>query len=64
MFHLGRLIREKLAGSEEEMDRPILDLTWDYPTSGELAEPSAEAVLREINGTGARRRRCSPAMRN
>ena len=52
MFHLGELIREKLKGSEEEMDRPILDLTWDYPTAGALREPSAEAVLREINGTG------------
>ena len=52
MFHLGRLIRERLAGSEEEMDRPILDLVWDYPTAGALREPSAEAVLREINGTG------------
>ncbi|MHB8240497.1 MAG: formate dehydrogenase, partial [Solirubrobacteraceae bacterium] len=52
MFHLGRLIRERLAGSEDEMDRPILDLAWDYPTSGPLQEPSADAVLREINGTG------------
>jgi formate dehydrogenase major subunit len=51
-FHLGRLIREKLAGSREEMDRPILDLVWDYPTAGARHEPSADAVLREINGTG------------
>ena len=34
MYHLGRLIREKLAGSTDEMDRPVLDLTWDYPTDG------------------------------
>lgn len=52
-YHLGRKIREKLAGSTDEMDRPILDLTWDYPTSGEIAEPDAEAVLAEINGWGA-----------
>jgi formate dehydrogenase major subunit len=52
MFHLGRLIREKLAGSSEAIDRPILDLTWDYPTAGPLHEPSAEAVLQEINGAG------------
>jgi formate dehydrogenase major subunit len=51
-YHLGRLIREKLAGSADEIDRPVLDLQWDYPTAGEIAEPSAEAVLREINGTG------------
>jgi formate dehydrogenase major subunit len=49
-YHLGRKIREKLAGSADEMDRPVLDLTWDYPVSGPLDEPSAEAVLREVNG--------------
>jgi formate dehydrogenase major subunit len=49
-YHLGRKIREKLAGSTDERDRPVLDLTWDYPTQGSLAEPSAEAVLAEING--------------
>jgi len=51
-FHLGRLIKEKLAGSTDERDRPLLDLVWDYPTHGPTAEPSAEAVLREINGVG------------
>jgi formate dehydrogenase major subunit len=53
MYHLGRRIREKLASSADEMDRPVLDLTWDYPTRGPLAEPSAEAVLAEINGRDA-----------
>ncbi|MCW2945269.1 MAG: formate dehydrogenase alpha subunit, partial [Actinoallomurus sp.] len=52
-YHLGRLIRAKLAGSDDEMDRPILDLTWDYPTEGAQGEPSAEAVLAEINGWDA-----------
>jgi formate dehydrogenase major subunit len=52
-YHLGRLIRAKLAGSADEMDRPILDLTWDYPTKGSIAEPDAEAVLAEINGHDA-----------
>ena len=52
MYHLGRRIREKLAGSSDEIDRPILELVWDYPTAGPLDEPSAEAVLREINGRG------------
>ena len=50
MFHLGRRIRQKLAGSTDPRDRPILDLTWDYPTKGPLAEPDAEAVIAEING--------------
>jgi formate dehydrogenase major subunit len=35
------------------MDRPVLDLTWDYPTEGSIVEPSAEAVLAEINGRDA-----------
>jgi formate dehydrogenase major subunit len=52
-YHLGRRIRAKLAGSEDPKDRPILDLAWVYPTAGHLEEPSAEAVLREINGWGA-----------
>jgi formate dehydrogenase major subunit len=51
-YHLGRLVREKLAASEDPKDRPIQQLAWDYPTIGERAEPSAEAVLREINGWG------------
>ena len=51
-FHLGQLIREKLAGSTDPRDRPVLDLTWSYPTHGPLREPSADAVLREISGTG------------
>lgn len=53
IYHLGQRVRALLAGSEDEMDRPVLDLTWDYPTSGPTAEPSAESVLREINGHGA-----------
>lgn len=52
-FHLGRIIREKLAGSTDPMDRPVTDLAWDYPTKGASAEPDAEAVLAEINGRDA-----------
>lgn len=51
-YHLGRIIREKLAGSTDPRDRPLLDLTWDYPTEGPQAEPSADDVLAEINGHG------------
>ena len=53
MYHLGRRIRAKLAGSTDPMDRPILDLTWDYPVDGPLEEPVAAAVLAEINGRRA-----------
>jgi formate dehydrogenase major subunit len=52
-YHLGRRIREKLASSADEMNRPLLDLTWDYPVKGPLAEPDADAVLAEINGWDA-----------
>ena len=51
-YHLGRIIRAKLAGSADERDRPLLDLAWDYPTTGATDDPSADAVLREINGSG------------
>ncbi|MDR7273951.1 formate dehydrogenase major subunit [Catenuloplanes atrovinosus] len=49
-YHLGRMIRERLAGSELPRDRAVLDLAWDYPEHGAHREPSAEDVLKEING--------------
>jgi len=51
-YHLGRLIREKLAGSDDPRDLPVRDLAWGYPELGADREPDAEAVLREIGGTG------------
>lgn len=48
-YELGKRIRERLADSTDPRDRPLLDLTWDYPVD-EHGEPDAEAVLREING--------------
>ena len=49
-YHLGRIIREKLAASTDERDAPLRNLAWDYPTEGPSAEPSADAVLAEISG--------------
>jgi formate dehydrogenase major subunit len=49
-FHLGRIIKEKLAASDDPRDQIVKDLTWDYPLQGVHREPSAEAVLAEING--------------
>jgi formate dehydrogenase major subunit len=49
-------ILRDLGHSAEEMDRPILDLTWDYPVKGDIEEPDAEAVLAEINCWDARGR--------
>lgn len=48
-FDLGNRVREKLKNSTDPRDRPILDLTWDYPVD-EHGEPDAESVLAEING--------------
>jgi formate dehydrogenase major subunit len=52
IYHLGNRVRERLAASAEPKDRAVLDLAWEYPTEGEHDDPSAEAVLREINGWG------------
>ncbi|SDO98184.1 formate dehydrogenase major subunit [Klenkia soli] len=51
-FHLGRILRDRLRDSTDPRDAGLQALTWDYPTHGPLVEPSAEAVLREINGVG------------
>ena len=53
IYHLGRRIREKLAGSARRATAPLRALTWDYPTQGPTDEPDAEAVLQEINGRRA-----------
>ena len=53
MYHLGHKIRERLKDSTDDADRPVLDLTWDYPTEGKYADPNAEAVLAEISGWNA-----------
>src|SRR5581483_3852737 len=50
VFKLGQRLRKLYADSNDPKDRPILDLTWNYPTNGPLADPDSEAVLKEING--------------
>lgn len=50
--HLGRLLKERVAGSADERDRPLRDLAWDYRMDGD--EPSAEDVLRRVNGVDLR----------
>jgi formate dehydrogenase major subunit len=54
-YHLGKRIQAKLAARSDdfERDRPVLELTWEYPTIGDLAEPDAEAILAEISGRDA-----------
>ncbi|EGD56830.1 molybdopterin dinucleotide-binding region [Gordonia neofelifaecis NRRL B-59395] len=48
-FELGVRIRERLAGSTDPRDRPLLDLTWDYPVNA-AGDVDPESVLAEING--------------
>jgi formate dehydrogenase major subunit len=50
MYHLGKRLKALYASSNDLKDRPILDLTWDYPTRGQHQEPDAESVLAEIHG--------------
>ncbi|ANY05501.1 formate dehydrogenase [Pseudonocardia sp. HH130630-07] len=51
-YHLGRLVRERLADSTDPRDLPVQKLAWDYELEGhdEWAEPSPDDVLRRING--------------
>lgn len=50
VYYLGKRLKELYAHSTDPRDRPIQDLTWDYPVKGPLAEPDAESVLAEISG--------------
>jgi formate dehydrogenase major subunit len=52
-YHLGKRIQEKMKASTDPRDLPIQHLAWTYPTEGEIEEPKAEVVLREINGWDA-----------
>ena len=48
--HLAKRIMAHYADSEADRDWPLRNLQWDYPEEGPERDPSAEAVLREING--------------
>ncbi len=48
-YLLGQKIRQRVADSGDPRDRPLLDLTWDYPVDDE-GEIVPQSVLREING--------------
>ena len=39
-YHLGLRIKEKLAGSPDPMDRPLLDLAWTTPRRGRSGSPA------------------------
>ena len=50
MHHLSKRVRAHYEGSTADRDWPIVNLNWDYPEVGEIRDPDAEAVLKEING--------------
>lgn len=50
MYQIGRRLKALYADSTETRDEAIQKLTWDYPEVDEKGEPSAEAVLKEMNG--------------
>jgi formate dehydrogenase major subunit len=51
-YHLGRRIKERLSTSDDSRDKPIRDLNWNYEVHDSPIgpEPSADSVLRAING--------------
>ena len=56
-YHLGRMVKERLAASTDPRDEPVQKLDWSYhverstlPGDAAWPEPSAEDVLRRING--------------
>ena len=56
IYHLGKRLKKLYAESQDERDRPIQALTWDYeretpePGSRIPDEPDVELILKEING--------------
>ena len=55
-YHLGKIIKRKVAERDEPHADPIRFLTWEYPELGEQREPDAHMVLREISGYDAQNR--------
>jgi formate dehydrogenase major subunit len=51
-YHLMRRMKELYAESTDPKDAPILNGVWDYPLD-EDGDPSAEAVIAELNGSDA-----------
>ena len=60
---LGNRIREKLADSTDEMDRPLLDLAWDYPRRRAAASRTGSRCCARSTAPGptARRSRRTPS---
>jgi formate dehydrogenase major subunit len=50
MHHLAKRVIAHYADADEPRDWPLRHLRWDYPEHGDIREPDADAVLREIGG--------------
>ena len=53
MVHLGRRLKAMALQDTRLRNDGLRALTWTYKTEGPIDEPSAEDVLREINGWSA-----------
>ena len=65
-FHLGRLIREKLAARRrtDDRDRPVLELTWNYPvTASTTSRPPRPSCARSTAGEPTARSPRTPSSR-
>src|SRR4051794_694280 len=50
MYHLGVRLKRKAEKDPRPRNAGLKSLTWNYSTHGKHADPSAEEVLKEING--------------
>jgi len=50
MYHLGVRLKRKAEKDPRPRNDGLKSLTWNYSTHGKHADPSAEEVLKEING--------------
>ena len=63
-FHLGRMLRERLADSTDPRDRPLLDLTWDYPVArGDRTTPTPRPCCGRSTASAPTGGRCPPTCR-
>ena len=54
-FYLGRMVKERLAGSTDPKDRPVLDLAWDYPVEASSTTRAPRPCSGRSTGTRSTR---------
>ena len=62
-YELGRRIKERLAGSTDPRDRPMQDLTWDYPVDEQRRAERGRRPARDQRHGRRRRTRCAATRR-